>query len=209
MSHPAKQSAAPRKDRNAAIEQGIYSEIVLSSGNFTLLAEGLGSHWQQLDQWARTRYQEISKGGSFAHHVLARHMHQLPKMHPMEDQEVIIFLIRNFLDWTKGQASVEDAVVYLARSFWDVRLATYRWIDPDTYAAIEKDEVWGDEEDDETNLGNPLDIRGVNIHEVSIGFHTGIEISLTRASDDSSCRPEEYQPALRRTKYFTDPRTSS
>ena len=204
MSYPATQSAAPRKERNTAIEQGMYSEIVLSSGNFTLLAEGLGSHWLQIDQWARIRYQEISKGGNFAHRVLARHMHQLPRMPPMEDQDVIILLIRNFLDQTKGQATVEDAVVYLARSFWDVRLATYRWIDPDTYAAIEKDEIWGDEEDHEPNLGNPLNPHEVNIHEVSIGFHTGIEISLTRASDDSSCRPEKYHPAVRRTKRFSD-----
>ena len=69
-------------------------------------------------------------------------MHKLPRMPPMEEQDVIILLIRNYLDGTPAQGSVEDAVVYLARSYWDVCLATYRWIAPDTYAAIEKDEVW-------------------------------------------------------------------
>ena len=209
MSYPATQSAVLGKERNTALEQGMYSEIVLSSGNLILLAEGLGSHWLQIDQWARIRYQEILKGGNFAHRVLARHMHTLPRMPPMEEQDVIILLIRNFLDGTKGQASVEDAVVYLARSFWDVRLATYRWIDPDTYAAIEKDEVWGEDEGHEPNVGNPPEINELNIHEVSIGFHTSIEVLLTRASDDSSCRPKEYHPAVRRTKRFSNRPTPS
>ena len=204
MSSRAKQRVAYGGDRNAAIEQGMCFEIVLSCGNFTLLAEGLGSHWQLLDQWARTRYREISEGDNFAHRVVARHIHELPNMPPMEEQEVIIYLIRRFLDQTNGQVSVEDAAVYLARSSWDVRLASYRWIDPDNYAAIEKNEIWGGEKNDETSPGKPP-----NSHEVSIRFHTSIEISLTRASDDSSCRPKEYHTALSRTKRFSDRRTSS
>ena len=198
------QSVAPRGDRNVAIEQGMCFGIVLSGGNFTLLAEGMGTHWQLLDEWARTEYQEISEGDNFARRVIAKHIHQLPKMAPMEEQEVIKFLIMRFLDQTTGHASVEDAAVYLARSSWDVRLASYRWIDPDNYAAIEQDEIWGDEEKDELNTG-----KAPNTHEVSIGYHASIEISLTRASDDSSCRPKEHHSALRRTKCLSNRRTLS
>ena len=205
MSYPATKSPALGKERNAALEQGIYSAMILSSGNLTRLAEGLGSHWLQIDQWARLRYQEISKGGNFAHRVLVKHMHSLPRMPPMEEQDVIILLIRTFLDGTNGHASVEDAVIYLARSNWDVRLATFRWIDPDTYAAIEKDEVWGDDESHESDVGNSPETNELDIHEVSTGLHRVIEISLTRASDDSSCRPEKYH----RTKRFSDRRTPS
>ena len=165
MSSQAKQSAAPGGNRNAAIEQGMCFERVLGGGNFTLLAEGMGSHWQLLDDWARTKYREISEGDNFAHRVVARHKHQLPNMPPMEEQEVIIYLIRCFLDQTNGHASVEDAAVYLARSSWDVRVASYRWIDPDDYAAIEKDEIWGDEENDALIPGK-LPIS----HEVGKGF---------------------------------------
>lgn len=170
------------------------SEIVLSGGNFTFLAEGLGRHWQLLDQWARARYRVISEGDNFAHRVVARHIDQLPNMPPMEEQEVIIYLIRGFLDQTNGHASVEDAAVYLARSSWDVRLASYRWVDPDNYAAIEEAEIYGDEENDQSTPGNPQ-----KLHEVSIRSYISIEISLTRASDDSSCRPEEYHTALSHT----------
>lgn len=134
MSSGTKQGMAPGGRRNAAIEQGMCVGKVLSGGNFTLLAEGMGSHWQLLDEWARERYQEILAGDNFAHRVVAKHAHQLPKMPPMEEQEVIILLIRRFLDQTTGHASVEDAAVYLARSSWDVRIASYRWIDPDNRA---------------------------------------------------------------------------
>ena len=68
---------------------------------------------------------------------------------------------------------------YLARSSWDVRLASYRWIDPETYAAMAKDELWGDEKNDEGNLPN--------IHEVSIVFHTSLESLLTHGLDGSTC----------------------
>ena len=179
-------------------------KIVLSGGNFILLAEGMGNHWALLDELARTRLREISEGDNFAHRVVARHMHQLPNMPPMEEEEIIILLIRNFLDQTNGEASVEDAAVYLARSSWDGSLAIYRWIDPDSYAAIEKDEIWGDEENDRSNFGIPP-----NIHEVSIESHTSIEISLTRALDGLSCRPKEYDPALSRAKRFSNPGTPS
>lgn len=204
MSSREEQSVAPGGERNAAIERGMCFEIVLSGGNFTLLAEGMGSHWQPLDELARTKYREISEGNNFAHRVVARHMHQLPKMPPMADEEVIILLIRRFLDQTNGQASVEDAAVYLARSFWDVRHASYRWIDPDNYAAIGKDEIWGDEENDESHPG-----KHPNVHEVSVGCRPSIEISLTDPSDGSSSRPKEYHPAFRSTKRFSGPRTSS
>lgn len=203
MSNRAKQSVTPGRDRNAAIEQGMCFEIVLSGGNLTLLAEGMGSYWQMLDEIARIKFDEISEGDNFARRVVTRHLHQLPTMRPNEEEGLIISFIRQFLDQTNGQASVEVAVVYLARSAWDVSLAIHRWIDPDKYEAIEKDEIWGDEENDGLNFKKPP-----NIHEVSIGCHTSIEISLTRALDGSSSPSKQYHPALSRANRFSGPRTS-
>ena len=189
MSCPGKQSVAPGKDWNAAMKQGMCSEIVLSGRNLTLLIEGMGSHWQLLDQEARTKFQEILEEQSFAHRVIARHMRQLPSMPSMGDKDVIIFLIRRFLDQTKGHATVEDAAVYLARSSWDVRIASYRWIDPENYGAMAKDELWGDEKTYEANLPNIL--------EVSIVFHTTLETLLTHALDGSTCRPRSVNSSAR------------
>ena len=117
-----------------------------------------GSHWQLLDQEARTKFQDILEEQNFAYRVVARHIHQLPSMPSIGHRDVIICLIRRFLDQTKGQATVEDAAVYLARSSWDVLLASHRWIDPENYAAMAEDELWGDEGNDEANLPH--------IHEV-------------------------------------------
>ena len=164
---------APATDRKAAIKQGMCFAAALGGRKLTVLTEGMGNHWQLLDQAARTKSQEILEGHNLAHRVVARHMRQLPSMPSMGDKDVIICLIRRFLDQTKGQASVEDAAIYLARSSWDVSLASYRWIDPETFAAIARDELWGDEENDEVDVPDT--------HEVSILFRTSHEISLTHA----------------------------
>ena len=75
-----------------------------------------GSHWQLLDQEARTKFQDILEEQNFAYRVVARHIHQLPSMPSIGHRDVIICLIRRFLDQTEEQATVEDATVYLARS---------------------------------------------------------------------------------------------
>ena len=80
-----------------------------------------------------------------------------------------------------------------------MRLASYRWIDPDTYTTIKKDEIWVDEENDKSIPKKPP-----NSHKVSIEFHTSIKILLTRASDHSSYHPKEYHAALSHTKRFSD-----
>ena len=147
----------------------------------TLLTEGLGSHWQHLDQEARSGFQDILEEQNFAYRVVARHIHQLPSMPSIGHRDVVICLIRRFLDQTKGQATVEDAAIYLARSSWDVLLASDRWIDPETYAAIAEDELWGDERNDEANLPH--------IHEVSVTFRTSFETNLTHALGGPTCRP--------------------
>ena len=189
MSRRGKQSVAPGKDWSTAMKQGMCSEIVLSGRTLTLLTEGMGNHWRLLDQEARTKFQEILEEHNFAHRVIARHMRQLPSMPSMGNQDVIIFLIRRFLDQTRGQATVEDAAVYLARSSWDVRLASYRWIDPENYAAMAEDELWGDEKNDEAYR--------LNIDEVSIVFHTSLEAHLTHALDGSTCRPKSPNSSAR------------
>ena len=75
-----------------------------------------GSHWQLLDQEAWTQFQDKLEEHNFAYRVVARHIHQLPSMPSIGHRDVIICLIRPFLDQTEGQATVEDAAVYLARS---------------------------------------------------------------------------------------------
>ena len=99
------------------------------------------------------KLQEILEEKNFAYRVIARHIHQLPSMPPMGHQDVVIYLIRRFLDQTRGQAPVEDAAIYLARSSWDVLLASYRWIDPENYAPMAEDKLWGGEKNDEANVG--------------------------------------------------------
>ena len=195
-----KRSVAPEKDWNAAMKQGMYSGRVSSGRNLTRLTEGMGSHWQLLDQEARIKFQEILEEHNLAHRVIARHIRQLPSMLSMGDKDVIIFLIRRFLDQTSGQATVEDAAVYLARSSWDVRIASYRWIDPENYGAMATDELWGDESNDEANLPN--------IHEVSMVLHTSLETLLIHALDASICRPKGYHSATCRTKHFPNARRS-
>ena len=79
----------------------------------------------------------VSQSKSYG--VVVRHIHQLPSMPSIGHRDVIICLIKHFLNQTKGQATVEDAAVYLARSSWDVLLASYRWIGPENYAAMAED----------------------------------------------------------------------
>ena len=62
-------------------------------------------------------------------------------MPPIGHRDVVIYLIRSFLAQTTGQVPVQDAAVYLARSSWDVLLASYRWVDPENYAAMAEDEL--------------------------------------------------------------------
>ena len=165
----AKQGLAPANDWKAVIKQGMCLQIVLCGKSLTLLTEGMGRHWQLLDQEATTKLQDILEEKNLAYRVMARHIHELPSMPPMGHQDVVIYLIRRFLDQTRGQVPVEDAAVYLARSSWDVPLASYRYIDPENYAAMAEVELWGGERDDQANLSN--------IHEVSIVLHTSFEHS--------------------------------
>ena len=165
----AKQGLAPANDWEAVIKQGMCLRIVLCSKHLTLLTEGLGRHWQILDQAATTKLQEILEEKNFAYRVISRHIHQLPSMAPMGRKDVVIYLIRSFLDQTNGQVPVHDAAVYLARSSWNVLVASYRWADPENWAAIGEDELWGGEDNDQANLSN--------IHEVSIVLHTSFEYS--------------------------------
>ena len=164
------------------MKQGMSIGIVLCGMTLTFLTEGMGSHWQLLDQEARTQFQEALEERSLAYRVIARHIRQLPCMRSMGHYDVVIYLIRRFLDQTRGQATVEDAAVYLARSSWDVLLASYRWIDPENYAAMAEDELWGDEKNDEADL--------LDIDEVSIVFHTSFNAILTHALGDPPCCPK-------------------
>ena len=165
----AKQGLTPANDWQAVIKQGMCLQIVICGKHLTLLTEGLGRHWQILDQAATTKFQEILEEQGFAYRVISRHIHQLPSMAPMGHKDVVIYLIRSFLDHTNGHVPVQDAAIYLARTSWNVLAACYRWADPENWAAIAEDELWGDEDNDQANLSN--------IHEVSIVFHTSFEYS--------------------------------
>ena len=165
----AKQGLAPANDWKAVIKRGMCLQIVLCGKNLTLLAEGMGRHWQLLDQEATTKLQDILEEKDFAYRVIARHIYQLPSMPPMGHRDVVIYLIRCFLDQTRGQVPVHDAAVYLARCSWNVLVASYRWADPENWTTIAEDELWGGEDNDQANLSN--------IYEVSIVFHTSFEHS--------------------------------
>ena len=68
------------------------------------------------------KLQEVLEEKGFAYRAIARHIHQLPSMPPMGHKDVVVYLIRSFLDQTRGQVPVKDAAVYLPRSSWGRKL---------------------------------------------------------------------------------------
>ena len=121
-----------------------------------------GAHWDALYRNAESLLVRLGQDEtSFLFRLLDRYLDCLPRMPGMNQGENMVHWMTHFVDETQGNATLQEAAIYLARSRWNITTAIDRWCDEGNYPNME-DEVDSDGEQ-VTESSENGDIVAINL----------------------------------------------
>lgn len=122
--HPNTRSQAARAQTQSQ-QAPNPTQATPSAGNPPIPAyilEGRGAHWDRIYNNVETVVSNLEQD-PFLNGLLARHVGDLRAMPGLEDQETFLYLVTRFIDRTNEFTTARQAIIYLARSDWDLEIA--------------------------------------------------------------------------------------
>lgn len=120
--------------------------------------EGLGQYWEQLFRNAEELISFISEETDpFVFNLMNRHFDELEPMEGKDHGETMVYLVGMFVDRTTTAGSpttTRDAIIFLARSRWDLETATQKFHNADEGFAMEEASD-GDGKESSSGLSDP------------------------------------------------------